>query len=190
MADEGDSVDESERESVVLASFESRRAAEHMLVSLGSKFRRTARKGHAEALVISENADGSLKLTQSRVLTGSALVAAAEGVTVATLAGFLGLRSAFKGAKEEVHAVRERESHVGLSAERAHQILARAGPHGAVALVRCEDERTRQTVAEHASEHARGSWDGSLVEFLASVDPGSEYDWLRTALGQPTTPNE
>ena len=115
------------------------------------------------------------------------LVAAAEGVIVATFAGFLGIRSAFKGAKAEVHAVRERESHVGLSAERANEIFARAGPHGAVALLRCEDEQTRRTVAEHASENARGSWDGSLEEFLASLDPGSEYDWLRTALGQPPT---
>lgn len=101
----------SEHESVVLASFENRHAAEHMLALLGREFRRSARKGHADALVISENADGSLKLTQSRVLSGSAAVAAPGGVTVASAAGFMGIRSAFKGAKEELHAVRVHESH-------------------------------------------------------------------------------
>jgi hypothetical protein len=188
MAGELDSAERSEDESVVLASFESRAAAEHMLASLGRKFRRTARKGHAEALIISGNTDGSLKLTQSRVASGSALVAAGIGVTVATMAGFIGIRSAFKGAKAEMHAVGERQSHTGMSAERAHELIAEAGPHGALALVRCKDEETRQIVAAHAAESARDSWNGSFEEFLARVDPG-EYDWLRTALGRPSSTN-
>ena len=57
------------QESVILASFENRRAAEHMLASLRRGFRKKHRKGHATALVISGNKDGSLKVTQSRVLT-------------------------------------------------------------------------------------------------------------------------
>lgn len=48
---------------VVLASFENRHAAEHMLASLGRGFRKKHRKGHATALVISDNKDGSLELT-------------------------------------------------------------------------------------------------------------------------------
>ena len=51
---------------VILASFENRHAAEHMLAALGRGFRKKHRKGHATALVISGNKDGSLKLTQSR----------------------------------------------------------------------------------------------------------------------------
>jgi hypothetical protein len=50
----------SEQQSVVVASFPSRRAAEHMLASLGRDFRRTARKGHATAFVVSENSDRSM----------------------------------------------------------------------------------------------------------------------------------
>lgn len=77
-----------------------------------------------------------------------------------------------------------------MSAERAHEILAQAGPRGALAVVHCHDKQTRQTAAAHAAETARANWDGSLEEFLASLDPGSTYDWLRTALGQPTTTNQ
>ena len=47
--------------SVILASFENRHAAEHMLASLRRGFRKKHRKGHATALVISGNKDGSLK---------------------------------------------------------------------------------------------------------------------------------
>jgi hypothetical protein len=54
-----------------LASFASRRGAEHMVASLGRGFREEHRKGHATALVVSGNEDGSLKLTQSRVLSAS-----------------------------------------------------------------------------------------------------------------------
>jgi hypothetical protein len=58
---------------VILASFENRHAAEHMLASLRRGFRTKARKGHDTALVISANKNGSLKITQSRVLTASGL---------------------------------------------------------------------------------------------------------------------
>ena len=58
--------------SVIVASFENRHAAEHCLASLGRGFRKQARKGHVTAFVISANKDGSLKLTQSRVVTKAA----------------------------------------------------------------------------------------------------------------------
>jgi hypothetical protein len=54
---------------VILAGFQNGRAAEHMVASLGRGFRKKHRKGHADAFVI--NKDGSLKITQSRVLSAS-----------------------------------------------------------------------------------------------------------------------
>ena len=60
------------QESIVLASFESRHAAEHMVASLGRGFRKKARKGQVKAFVVSANKDGSLKLTQARVITAGA----------------------------------------------------------------------------------------------------------------------
>ena len=29
-------------------------------------------------------------------------------------------------------------------------------------------------------------WDGSRAEFLAGLDPGSQHDWLRAAVGEPS----
>jgi len=52
--------------SVVLASFQSRHAAEHMLSSLGRAFRKEARKGQVTAFVVSANKDGSLNLTDRK----------------------------------------------------------------------------------------------------------------------------
>ena len=43
------------QESIVLASFENRHAAEHMLASLGRGFRKKARKGQVSAFVVSAN---------------------------------------------------------------------------------------------------------------------------------------
>jgi hypothetical protein len=45
----------------------------------------------------------------------------------------------------------------------------------------------RQMVAAGAAERASDSWDGSLPDFLAGLDPGPAHDWVRTALGQPTS---
>ena len=89
----------STEESVVLAVFENRNSAERMLRALGREFRQKAHAGDAAALVISGNADGSLKLTQSRVVTASGVGAAVVGVSVAMMAGLLGTMSALKGAK-------------------------------------------------------------------------------------------
>jgi hypothetical protein len=175
------------QESVVLASFENRRAAEHMLASLGRTFRRDSRKGHADAFVVSSNADGSLKITESRVLEASGLAATGIRVSLSWTVGFLGLVSTLRGAKGTAHAAHKRGSHVGSDDERAHEILAQAGSGAALALVRCKDRETRQAVAARAADHASYSWDGSLADFLAALDPGSKHDWVRATLDQPAS---
>jgi len=182
---EADSAATSGEEWVVLASFPNRRAAERMLASLGHGFRRTARKGHAEAFVVSGNADGSLKLTRSRALEASDLVAAIIRVTASIMIGFLGLFTMFKGAKETSRAAHERGSHVGSDEQRAHEILAQAGQTAAIALVRSNDPGTRKMVAASAADQASESWDGSMQLFLSRLDPGTTHDWVRDALSRP-----
>jgi hypothetical protein len=105
------------------------------------------------------------------------------------LIGFMGLVSMMKGAKGAVHAAHVHQGHVGSGAQRAHEILAEAGPYAAIVLVRCEDQQTRQMVASAAAAKAKGSWDGSLTEFLAALDPGSTHDWVRAAVGEPPGTN-
>jgi uncharacterized membrane protein len=175
--------------SVVLASFENRHAAERMLASLGREFRNKARKRHVTALVVSGNKDGSLKLTQSRVLTTAGISNALIRMSVSWMVGFMGTVSMLKGARSGGHAVREHEGHVGSDEQAAHALLAQAGPNAAIALVCCEDRETRQTVAAQAADRAIASWDGSRSEFLADLDPGSKHDWVRAALGEPSTTN-
>jgi hypothetical protein len=111
---------------VILASFENRRAAEHMLASLRRGFRKTHRKGHATALVISGNKDGSLKLTQSRVLTASGFVYTLIRIPLSVTIGFTGILSTLRGVKGAVNEVRERESQVG-SDEQAGPCAPRSG---------------------------------------------------------------
>ena len=173
------------QEYVVLASLDSRPAAERMLASLGRGFRSKARKGQLSAFVVSANKDGSLKLTQSRVLTAGGVTAALMRVPLALMVGFLGLFSATRGAQSFGHAVHVREARVGSDEQAAHAIIARAGAHAAITLVCCEDADTRDEVAARAAERASDSWDGSRTEFLAALDPGSKHDWVRTALDKP-----
>jgi hypothetical protein len=188
MTSETSSAAKSGEDSVVIASFDSYRRAEHMLASLGGEFRRKARKGGTTAVVVRGNTDGSLKLTQSRVLTASSMVSALMHISLSWLIGFMGLFSMLKGTEGGVHAARVRKGHVG-SGERAREILAEVGPHAAMVLVRCEDQKTRQLVAAAAADQAKGSWDGSLTEFLAALDPGSVHDWVRAAVGKPSRAN-
>jgi hypothetical protein len=169
-------------ESVVLASFENRRAAEHMMASLRRGFRKEARKGHATALVISGNKDGSLKLTQSRVLSASGVVYTLVRISLSVTIGFTGILSTLKGAKTAAHEVRERESDIGSDELAVHGILARVGRNAALVLVCCDDQKMRQAVVARAADRASESWDGSRAQFLAGLDPGSQHDWLRTAL--------
>ena len=176
------------QESVVLASFQNRHAAEHMLSSLGRGFRKEARKGQVTAFLVSANKDGSLKLTQSRVLTAGVVGAALIRVSLSWTLGFAGLRSTLKGATGFEHAVHLHEGRVGSDEQAAHAILARAGVHAALALVCCKDPETGRTVAERAADRGSESWEGSRTKFLAALDPGSSYEWVRTALGEPSKP--
>jgi hypothetical protein len=174
------------QERVVLASFENRHAAEHMLLSLGRGFRKKARKGGASAFVVSANKDGSLKLTGSRALEAGDLTHTLLHLSVSWTVGFWGARSTLKSVKAGAHAAHKRESHVGSDDQRAHEIIAEAGPNAAIALVRCKDAEMGQAVAARAGDGARQSWHGPLAQFLAGLDPGSKDDWVRSALDEPS----
>src|SRR5271165_541117 len=187
MASEGGAAEGAGQESVVLASFENRHAAEHMLLSLGRGFRKKARKGGATAFVVSANKDGSLKLTESRALEAGDLTATLLRLSVSWMVGFWGTLSTLKGVKAGAHAAHERESHVGSDEQRAHEIIAEAGPNAAIALVRCRDAGMGRAVAARAADRGRYSWHGSLAKFLAALDPGSKHDWVRTALDEPSS---
>ena len=180
-------VEPTAQSSVVLASFESRHAAERMLASLGHEFRKKASQKHVTAFVVSGNKDGLLKLTQSRVLTAGGAANAIIRISVSWMVGFTGTLSMLRGARSGSHAVRARQGHVGADEQTAHGVLDEAGPKAAIALVSCKDRETRQAVAARAAERAIFSWDGSRSEFLADLDPGSKHDWVRDALGEPST---
>jgi hypothetical protein len=170
----------------VVALFANRHAAERMLASLGRDFRKKARKGGVAAFLIRGNADGSFSLVQSRVLTASGVVAAGIGVTVASMAGLLGIMSALRGGKTVVGAARKRQAHIGPDAQRLRDILAEAGPHASVVVVRCADPGEAAVVVSLAAERARDSWHGSRAEFVTGVDQAAgSYDWLRAALDEP-----
>ena len=174
-----------EEECVVLASLDSRRAAERTVASFGRKFRTVARKGNASALIVSRNPDGTLKVTGSRVLTGGDLTAALMGASVAWMAGFRGIRSMLKGSESVARAGRIHGGHVGSEEDPAQAILAEAGPDSAILLVRCKDREMWQEVSARAADRAINSWQASLTEFLAALDPGSTHDWVRAALAEP-----
>ncbi|WP_327184474.1 hypothetical protein [Streptomyces sp. NBC_01334] len=186
MTSETTSVAQSGQESVVIADFDNRHHAEHMLVSLGRGFRRKARTDGTTAVVITGNADGSLRVTQSRVLTANGFVNALFRISLAWTAGFMGLFATLKGARVGAHAAEVRKGHVGSKAQQAQRILAEVGPDAAVTLVRCKDTDTRQMVAAAAATRAEESWEGTLTEFLAALDPGSAHDWVRAAVGEPS----
>jgi uncharacterized membrane protein len=174
--------------SVIVASFEKHHAAEHLLALLGREFGKQARKGHVTAFVVRGNKDGSLKLTQSRVLTAEGIEGALLGFFAAVMLRLIGIVGMLKGAKAGRHAVRVRAAHVGADEHAAHAILAQAGPHAAVALVCCDDPEMRRTIAARARDRgAISTWDGSRSEFLANLDPGSTHDWVRVALGEPSS---
>jgi uncharacterized membrane protein len=174
--------------SVVVASFENRHAAEHLLALLGREFGKQGRKGHVTAFVVRGNKDGSLNLTQSRVLTAEGLEGALLGFFAAVMLGLIGIVGMFKGAKTGRHAVHVHAGHVGSDEQAAHGILAQAGPNAAIALVCCDDLEMRHTIAARARDRgAISTWDGSRSEFLANLDPGNTHDWVRAALGEPSS---
>lgn len=185
MASEGDAA----RDWVMLAGFENGRAAEHMVASLGRGFRQKHRKGHAEALVITGNKDGSLEITQSRVLSASGFLYTVMRIGLSVLIGFMGMLSALRGGKGSVKEARERGAHVGSDERRAHELLAEIGPDAAIVFVSGDDQETRQAVVARAADQASGSWHGSRTQFLADLDPGPQHDWLRAALHEATSAN-
>jgi hypothetical protein len=177
----------SESETVVLATFANRHAAERMLASLGRDFRRKAGKGGVAAFLITGNADGSFSLGQSRVLTASGVAAAGAGVAVATLAGLMGMMSALKGGRTVVQAARKRGTYADPEAQRFRDMLAEAGPRASVLVVRCADPGDAAAVVTVAAERARETWHGSLAEAVAGLDQAAgKYDWLLAALDQPS----
>ena len=176
--------------SIVLATFESRHAAEQWLASVGRDFRKQARKGHAEVFVASANTDGSLKLTESRVLTATGIAALIPHLVASLMLGFLGIGSMLKGARIEGRAIHKRASQVGSDEQRAHAMLAQAGANAAIVLVGCDDSRLRQMLTAQAADHAVETWDGLRSEFLAELDPGVGHDWVRAALGEPLSTDD
>ena len=175
-----------EREAVVLASFENRRAAERMVASLGRAFRTTARSGDATAFVVSGNEDGSLTMTESRVLEAGDFSAVVIRVSAAAAIGFTGVFSMLRGTRGGVRAARKHHGHVGSDDERAHELLADVGPDAALVLIRCKDDEIRQMAAAQAHERGAAAWDGSLADFRAALNPGPQHDWVRAALGEAT----
>ncbi len=171
---------------VIFASFENRHAAEHMLVSLRRRFREKHHKRHATALVISTNKDGSLRLTQSLVLTASGFVYTLIRISLSWTVGFIGITSMLHGGRSAVRDGRARQSHVGSDEQAVHALLAQVGPDAALVLVCCDDQEMRQAVVARAADCASQSWDGSRAQFLAGLDPGSQHDWVRTAIGEPS----
>jgi hypothetical protein len=175
-------------ETVVVAIFANRHAAEHMVASHGRDFRRKAREGGAAAFLITGNADGSFSLVPSRVLTASGVVAAGAGVAVASLAGLMGLSSALKGGKTVVKAARQRGTHADPDAQRLRDMLAQAGPRACLLVVRCADPGDAAAVVTLAAERARETWHGSRDEFITGINQGAgKYDWLLAALGRPSS---
>jgi hypothetical protein len=168
--------------SVILASFGDRHAAEHALASLRQEFRKAARKGHAKALVIHGNKDGSLTLTQSRVLSASGVIYTVVRIPLVVTIGFTGIVSTLKGAKGAVREVHRREAGVGADEHAVHALLAQVGPNAALVLVTCDDQKMRQAAVARLDDRASESWDGSRTQFLAGLDPGSQHDWLRAAV--------
>ena len=105
------------------------------------------------------------------MLSAGDFVAVLIRVSLAWLFGFMGLLSMLKGAKGGVHAAGVRKGHVGSDAQRAHEILAAAGPHAAVVLVRCKDQQTRQTVAAAAADSAQKAGMARLRSFSLPLTP-------------------
>ncbi|WP_431683422.1 hypothetical protein [Kitasatospora sp. KL5] len=172
---------------IVLATVPSSGVAERAVVHLGRAFRLDARHGRAGAFVVTRDRDsGAFRLVQSRFVTASGVVAAAMGMSVSIMVGFHGLGSALKGARAGAGAVRAHEARVGAGAERVRELLDQAGGRGAGLVIRCPDDATAQKLEADAARRAIDHWRGTRSEFLAALERlGSEYDWLRPAVGGP-----
>jgi hypothetical protein len=82
--------------------------------------------GLVAAFVASTNPDGSLKLTQSRVITAGSVASTLIHVSLSLTVGLMGMRATLKGAKSGRQAVHRREAHVGSDEQAVHAILAQA----------------------------------------------------------------
>ena len=98
---------------VIFASFENRHAAEHMLVSLGRRFRKKHRKRHATALVIHGNKDGSLTTDPISGPDGGGFVSTLTRISLSWTVGFIGIASTLHGTKAPSTTAATRKSHVG-----------------------------------------------------------------------------
>jgi hypothetical protein len=156
-----------------------------LFVKLGRGFRKDVRGGKATAVVVTGNADGSLKVRQSRAVTVTGYINTLIHLSTSWMIGFLGLSSAAKGVGQGLHAAKIHQGHVGSDEQLAHQIISDAGLGSAIVLVRSGDPETRRAVVDAAGADARRCWDGSLSEGLSELDPGPPHDWVRTALGEP-----
>ena len=136
--------------------------------------------------VVSGNADGSLKLTESRVLEATGFAATIIRVSLSWTVGFMGLISTLKGAKATAHASHKRGSHVGSDEQRVHEILAHADPDAAILLVRCKDGETWQVVAAGAADHASYS----VPVRCQTSSPASTEAVRRTGCAPPSTADE
>jgi hypothetical protein len=143
-----------------------------------------SRKGDADALVVTANPDGSLKVRQSRALRARNFTNLFIRLSLSLTIGFMGILSGLKGAKQSGHALHVHERHVGQDEQEVHAILASAGSRSALVLVRCNDREMLNSVPSATTKGAIYSWQGSLSEFLAALDPGSEHDWVRAAIGR------
>ena len=187
----GHAAPESASASVVLATFETSRAAERMVASLGRDFRHKARKGSVAAFVVTRHRDGSFKLVQSRIVTGGGLAAAGIRFTASVFAGFMGSMSALRGAKTLTHGAHERQSHVRQPGQRLTELLDQVGQRSAALLILCQDQETGQAVAARAADRGSQSWHLPRAEFLAALDRlGDNYDWIRPALAEPAGKKE
>jgi hypothetical protein len=174
-------------ETATVASFPTRHAAERMLASLGREFRHAVRKRRASAIVCTANKDGSLKVRESLTVRSGNFVNTVMHVSVSWTVGFIGMFSTLKAAAGEVRARHVHERHVEVGEHPAHAILAEVRPNAAIVLVRCSDEAISSKLAARVAETATCDWNGSLNEFLDSLDPGSQDDWVRNALGEPSS---
>ena len=184
MAAEADSTPKRDGAWVALAGFDSRRHAEYALARLGGGFRSQARSGRVLAVVVSENADGSLMVTQSRAVTASGLIGTLLRLSMVWIIGLLGLFSAAQGVKGGARAVGLHQGRGGSDELRAHELLGETGTNSALVVVRGQESDTRTAVVTALAAKASRYWDGSLSEFLAALDPGPAHDWIRTALGE------
>ena len=139
------------QDSVILASFENRHSAEHMLASLGRGFRKKTPQGPR---------DGPRDpRQQGRFADAHALSRPVDPRTcahdhpprlVVDDRVHRHQHDAARHPKGAAHQVREhRSGTVRWDEHRVHEVLAQVGPDAALILVRCDDQETRAGPSLH-----------------------------------------